>query len=223
LEHPAKLKEMVDLWWEEAHKYGVLPLDDRDWERAAERLKMNPIAHYELHGDMARIDRLTAPDITDRSYRIKATFEGAHLSSLEGVILAWGSHFGGFVLFIKDDQLCYEYIYSESVTHSLKVDFRTTSDKTSIELRFKRQGKNAGAASLHVDGAELGMVAIPATWPTHGTTAGLNCGRDAGAPVSFSYQAPFCFNGTSLRAFIDLDMDGGTEPGALYAAILSEQ
>lgn len=223
LEHPAKLKEMVDLWWEEAHKYGVLPLDDRDWERAAERLKMNPIAHYELHGDMARIDRLTAPDITDRSYRIKATFEDARLPSLEGVILAWGSHFGGFVLFIKDAQLCYEYIYSESVTHSLKVDFRPASDKISIELRFMRQGKNAGTASLHVDGAELGRVAIPATWPTHGTTAGLNCGRDAGAPVSFSYKSPFCFNGTSLRAFVDLDMDGGTEPGALYAAILNEQ
>ena len=26
---PAKLKEMIDLWWAEAEKHGVLPLDDR--------------------------------------------------------------------------------------------------------------------------------------------------------------------------------------------------
>lgn len=220
---PGKLKQMVDLWWVQAHQYGALPLDDRDWERAAARLKMNPVAHYELHGDMARIDRLTSPDITDRSYRIKATFDGARSPGVEGIILAWGSHFGGFVLFLKDGKLCYEYVYSESVTHTLQVDFRPASDKASIELRFQRQGKNAGTAALYVDGAELGSVAIPSTWPTHGTTSGLNCGLDAGAPVSLSYKAPFCFTGASLRVCVDLDIDGGTEPSAMYAAVLREQ
>ena len=28
-EKPEKLKEMVDLWWAEADRYGALPLDDR--------------------------------------------------------------------------------------------------------------------------------------------------------------------------------------------------
>ncbi|MDP3626434.1 MAG: arylsulfatase [Hydrogenophaga sp.] len=223
MEQPSKLKEMVELWWVEARKYGVLPLDDRDWERAAARLKMHPVAHYELHGDMARIDRLTSPDITDRSYRIKATFDDARAPGVEGVILAWGSHFGGFVLFIKDGTLSYEYVYSESVTHTLQVGFQPASDKGSIELRFQRQGKNAGAASLYVDGVELGSVAIPRTWPTHGTTAGLNCGLDAGAPVSRSYEAPFSFTGTSLRVFVDLDMEGGAEPGAVFTAAIREQ
>ena len=31
--YPEKVKEMVDLWWREAEKYQVLPLDDRTNER----------------------------------------------------------------------------------------------------------------------------------------------------------------------------------------------
>ena len=86
-----KLKELLDLWWQQAKDFNVLPLDDRDWERAAERLKMMPTLEYEFHAGMSRIDRLTSPDITDRSYRITATFEVPQATP-QGVVLAWGSH-----------------------------------------------------------------------------------------------------------------------------------
>jgi hypothetical protein len=51
---------------DEAGKYDVPPLDDRDWERAAERLKMNPTTRYEYLADMARTDAksLTCADST---------------------------------------------------------------------------------------------------------------------------------------------------------------
>jgi arylsulfatase A-like enzyme len=65
---PEKLREMLDLWWSEARRYEVLPLDDRDWERAAERLRMSTRTRFEYQADMARIDRLCAPDISDRGY-----------------------------------------------------------------------------------------------------------------------------------------------------------
>ncbi len=222
-DRPDKLKEMVSLWWAEARKYGVLPLDDRDWERAAERLKMNPVSHYELHGGMARIDRLTSPDITDRSYLVRAEFEVDNAVRPEGVILAWGSHFGGFVLFLKDGRLHYEYVYSESVTHTLIADVCFSAGKSVVELGFRREGSNRGTVSLRADGVELGTVRIPKTWPTHGTTAGLNCGRDDGAPVSYSYASPFAFTGKSLRILIDLEMDGEAEPTDAYATVLKEQ
>ena len=78
---PHRLTKLVELWWAEAGKYGVLPLDDRDWERAAARLRMNATTRYEFFGDMARIDRLAAPDISDRAYSITAEFEsGAELT-----------------------------------------------------------------------------------------------------------------------------------------------
>ena len=108
---PDKLRRLIELWWSEAGKYTVLPLDDRDWERAAERLKMNPTTRYEYMADMARIDRLSAPDISDRAYTVTASFEADR--DRQGVILAWGSLFGGFVIYLKDGRLCYEYVFSE--------------------------------------------------------------------------------------------------------------
>ena len=96
------MRKLIELWWSEAGKYNVLPLDDRDWERAAERLKMNPTTRYEYLADMARIDRLSAPDISDRAYTVTASFEADR--DTQGVILAWGSMFGGFVIYIKGRQ-----------------------------------------------------------------------------------------------------------------------
>ncbi|MBC7505756.1 MAG: arylsulfatase [Sandarakinorhabdus sp.] len=220
---PAKLAEMLELWWQQAKDFNVLPLDDRDWERAAERLKMMPTLSYELHGSMSRIDRLTSPDITDRSYRLTASFDVPEHGPLEGVVIAWGSHFGGFALYLKDGKAHYEYVYSESVTHRIAADWRPAKGHARLELLVTRTGKSAVRTSLSANGHELGSVAIRKTWPTHGTTAGLNCGQDAGAPVTYSYEAPFRFTGGDLRVAVQLAADSESEPGAAYNTVLKEQ
>jgi hypothetical protein len=220
---PVKLREMIALWWQQAREMDVLPLDDRDWERAAERLAEEPTRHYEFHGDMSRIDRLAAPDITDRGYTITAEFDVVAGVDLEGVLLAWGSHFGGFVLYLQDGSIRYEYVYSESVKHVLNLDYAPSPGKASVTLRFERHGKNAGHVTLSAGGQQAGPLEIPRTWPTHGTTAGLNCGRDAGAPVTFSYERPFNFTGRALRVVVDLELESDAHPGAAYATVLKEQ
>lgn len=219
---PSRLRALIDLWWAEAGKYGVLPLDDRDWERAAARLRMNRRTRYRYFGQMARIDRLSAPDISDRSYTIAAEFD-AGSSVTEGVIVAWGSRFAGFVLYIKDGELRYEYVYSESLTHEIRAPYASNSGRTTIELRFHRTGKNAGRATLSCAGQSVGSAEIPHTWPTHGTTAGLNCGLDAGAPVSARYSRPFLFTGHNLRLTVDLEPAEGDAPDTRYGIMLREQ
>ena len=221
-QQPDKLREMVELWWSEAGKYNVLPLDDRDWERAAERLRMNQQTRYEFVADMARIDRLSAPDISDRSYVVAAEFEQT-TPNASGVLLAWGSRFAGFVLYIKDCELCYEYVYSESLAHKLRAPFRRQAGKARVELRFDHAADRSARASLWIDGQSAGAVAIPRTWPTHGTTAGLNCGQDAGAPVSDAYERPFRFTGRSLRVTVELDGRLNDAAKAAYQTVLREQ
>ena len=213
---------MVELWWSEAGKYNVLPLDDRDWERAAERLRMNQQTRYEFVADMARIDRLSAPDISDRSYVVAAEFEQT-TPGASGVLLAWGSRFAGFVLYIKDCELCYEYVYSESLAHKLRAPFRRQAGQTRVELRFDHAADRSARASLWIDGQAAGAVEIPRTWPTHGTTAGLNCGQDAGAPVSDAYERPFRFTGRSLRVTVELDGRLNDAAKAAYQTVLREQ
>ena len=220
-EQPDRLRRLVDLWWSEAGKYGVLPLDDRNWERAADRLKMNPKTRYEYLGNMARIDRLSAPDISDRSYVVTATFDS--YEDTKGVILAWGSLFAGFVIYVDDGQLCYEYVYSESLKHTMSVAFPQRAGKRTIQLAFERTATHAGRASLTVDGAAADAVDIPRTWPTHGTTAGLSCGQDAGTLVSDAYERPFPFTGRCLRVTIELESDLNRNSCGVYRAVLKEQ
>jgi arylsulfatase len=219
---PDRLRALVDLWWVEAGKYGVLPLDDRDWERAAARLRMNTTTRYEYLGNMARVDRLSSPDITDRSYTITAEFESA-AATTEGVLLAWGSRFAGFVLYIKDGEVRYEYIYSESVKYKLRAPFTPKEGRMLARLMFQRTGRNAGRIQLMLGDELAGSVEIPRTWPTHGTTAGLNCGQDAGAPVTDAYQRPFRFTGQNLHVTVDLEGASGGNLGAPYQTVLREQ
>ena len=52
-----------------------------------------------------------APDIAQRSYSISADVEipGA---GAQGVLLAFGSSLAGYVLYVKDGQSVYEYVFS---------------------------------------------------------------------------------------------------------------
>jgi arylsulfatase len=218
---PEKLRELLDLWWSEAGKHGVLPLDDRDWERGAEGLRMTAKARYDYLAGMARVDRLSAPDITGRSYLITAEFEPGP-PPVEGVLLAWGSRFGGFVLYLREGYACYEYVYSESVRHALRVPVPPAEGRMAIQLKFERSGPQGGIATMLVNGRVAGSVEIPRTWPTHGTTAGLTCGHDAGAPVSDAYEPPFRFRGRGLRVRVDVD-GGPRDGGAAYGTVLREQ
>ena len=114
-------------------------------------------------------------------------------------------------------------MYSESQKHTLAVGFPQHPGKRVIQLKFERVGPRAGRASLVIDGAVAGTLDIPHTWPTHGTTAGLNCGRDAGAPVSDAYQRPFRFSGRCLRVTVELEDEVSPNNDAAFQAVLREQ
>lgn len=220
---PERLRKLVELWWAEAGRYDVLPLDDRDLERTAARLRMNRSRRYVYLPGMARVDRLCAPDITDRSYRLHAEFESVK-GDTQGVIISWGSRFAGFTLYIMGGLLCYEYVRSEAIHYAITAPLSLSPGaRTQVELSFWRTGKNAGHVTMSLNGAAVGHVDIPATWPTYHTTAGINCGTDAGAPVVDSYSRPFSFSGRGLFVILELgapDLPDG--PGAFQSAVLEQ-
>ena len=182
---------------------------------------MNPTTRYEYLADMARIDRMSAPDISDRSYLVTATFDAD--KNTQGVILAWGSLFGGFVIYVKNAQLCYEYVYSESLQHTLSAALPQQVGRRMIQLKFERTGRQAGRAILIVDGITAAAIDIPAhvAHPRHHSRT--HCGQDAGAPISGAYERPFRFTGRSLRVTIELESEVNGNPGEAFRAVLKEQ
>jgi len=200
-EQPEKLQQMIELWWRQAETFGVLPLDDRQHERAIGTLKHNPARSFEFHPGMARIDRLMMPDISDRSYEIHLELTDLQPHTA-GVVFSWGSRFAGFVLYVKEGRVHYEYHYTE--TKIYKLDTAMPANAANITIAFERTGRNQGYVRLAVNGEQVAMMDLPQTWWTYGTTAGLTCGV-AEVPISDAYTVPFPFTATIARFSVLLD------------------
>ncbi|MBI2218143.1 MAG: arylsulfatase [Candidatus Rokubacteria bacterium] len=206
-QHPERLRELVDRWWAEAGAHQVLPLDDREYERVADAVRARARARYVYYPGMARIDRLSAPEITDRSWSVAADVEIPE-DGAEGVILAAGTRFAGYVLYVRDGRFVWEYAYSPTVRHVIRSEARVPTGRVELRWEFTRTGSRRGRGALFVDGKLAGTTEIPKTWPIHGTTGGVHCGRDGGAPVSEAYTPPFTFTGTIHRLVVELARDG---------------
>ena len=108
-EHPDRLAALVALWWEEAERNQVLPLDDRAQARAFAR---DPAATarrvFVMLPGTRLITPVSGPNFAMRAFRIEA-----HVSPLaggeEGVLFAYGRRAAGFALFVKDGHLHFDY------------------------------------------------------------------------------------------------------------------
>ena len=99
--YPDKLKELQDLWWEEAERNKVLPLLGGLSVFFDILPPMPTITRFNFAGDVQNVQRGMIPRIQGRSYAIEAELqvpdEGA-----EGVILANADFIGGFGLWVND-------------------------------------------------------------------------------------------------------------------------
>jgi hypothetical protein len=104
---------MQSLWFEEAKKNNVLPLDDRRYERAADPTP--PIAaiekpSYEYYPGTSILHPLAAPQLLGREHTITA-YATIPESGAEGVLASSGGEFGGWSLFVKEGLLHYVHNY----------------------------------------------------------------------------------------------------------------
>jgi arylsulfatase len=219
---PERLRELRDRWWAEARAFDVLPLDDREYERVAATLAARARTRYVYYPGIARVDRLSAPYITDRSYSIAADVE-VPAAGAQGVLLAMGTRFAGYVLYVMDGRLVYEYVYSQAVRYTVRSDRLVPRGASTLRFEFARTGPRRGQGALVIDGQRVGRIDMPETWPVHGTCGGLFCGRDGGAPVSDVYTPPFAFTGSIRRVVVELGHDGAGDAAGESRAALSEE
>jgi arylsulfatase len=223
--YPDKVKELERLWYVEAGKYDVLPLDNRS---AAELIASQPVAPlreggvYRYYPGATPLPEFNAADIRGRSFKILAQVD-IDDSDAQGVILAVGSRFGGHALFIKERKLWYvnnfigippeqQLVSPDELTvgaHVLGVEFTKESHGEHHEA--------IGTATLHVDDQAVAKSPLK-TQPGHFSLAGegLTIGRDSGDAVTREYTPEFPLTGARIRvvevnlsddAYVDLERD----------------
>jgi len=99
---PGKLKEMQDLFYSEAKKYDVLPLDNTTltrWNTPRPSLTAGR-TFFTYSGELTGVPASAAPSILNKSYTITAEVT-IPKGGGEGVIVTDGGRFGGYALFLS--------------------------------------------------------------------------------------------------------------------------
>ncbi|MFN8525317.1 MAG: sulfatase-like hydrolase/transferase [Chloroflexota bacterium] len=223
-EQPDKLRELIERWWAEAGKHNVLPLDDRSGApRVSWGGPVNSTTRYTYHQGMARIDRANAANTTNRSYSIEAEIE-VPTGGADGVLLACGSRFGGYVLYVKDERPTFEYNYGGMAVdqrYVIRSAERLGPGRHSIRFDLAKTGEHQGEGTLSVDGRAVATGTFPRTWRIPMPQGGLHCGRDDGSPVSDGYESPFPFTGSITRVTVDLADDQRRDFDAEHRAVMA--
>ena len=202
-ENPGKLREMIELWWIEASRHGVLPLDDRGIELfVVSRFRPgSPSArtHFVYYPPISHIPSAASPGLGGRNWLMTAEIDRPD-ETADGVLVAHGGQNTGFSWYIKDGLLVFD---SNILTDHYVV--RSTRNvpvgSSSVGVKFS-WADNKGTITLLIEGSECGSIDVPSVVRTY--TLGMSIGRDNLSPVTDDYQAPFPFTGTIRR--LDVDM-----------------
>jgi hypothetical protein len=208
-QHPERLEALKRLWLEEARKYDVLPLNDLGiFEfRALEYTVAVPEAgEYTYYPGTTEIPEASAANTINVSHRILAEVEFTPDSL--GVIVAQGSRFGGFSLFVVDGRLTYAYNFLGIPPEQRLVADAPTSGRHIVGVEFtkERQGEHhepIGTMRLHIDDqvvAEDEMRTIASRYSLCGE--GLCIGYDGGDAVSSEYTPRFEFTGGTIHKVV---------------------
>jgi arylsulfatase len=192
---PERLRALVQLWWSEAERHGVLPLDDRTIELFGARFRPRsphpPDRRYVYRPPMSPLPGQAGPAIAGRSFDLTASV--THAEEDEGVLFATGTENSGFSVFVQDGRLVLDYnAFGDHTVLESAVPVPTGDVQVAVRLR--RLEGFAGTASLLVAGADAGQADL-ALFMRMISSIGPSIGADHGSAVSEHYAAPFPYTG----------------------------
>ena len=218
-ERPDLVRELQRLWWSEAERNDVLPLDDREAERIAGMAEPPPSEPLRLYPDTSPISRMALPDMSG-PWTITADVEVE--AGDRGVILAMGGHFAGFTLFLDEGgRPSFDYRYSHDTSFETTAPVPLEEGRHRLILALARSGKT-GRAELRVDGSVRAALDLPRLWSGIALLGALHCGRDPGHAVSRRYDAPCPFTGTIIEVRLGFPRQASTDDLLSWQAVLDE-
>jgi hypothetical protein len=206
---PDKLKEMQDLFYAEARKYDVLPLDNSTLARFTTPRPSLTAGQtvFTYSGELTGVPASAAPDILDKSYTITAEVE-IPKGGAEGMIVTQGGRFGGYGLFlskgvagIRRGKVVFLYNLLD-LKRTVWAGPELKAGKHTIVFDFKYDGPGLGKGGtgvLSVDGQEVAKNSMDHTTPImFPEDEDFDVGQDTRTGVAlaeYRYDVPFKFTG----------------------------
>jgi arylsulfatase A-like enzyme len=201
---PERMKELIALWYSDAQRYDVLPLED-DTLKLYKASVPKPRATHVLFPGMTRLDRLSAPDIYnfDSVITVEMALENDRAN---GVILASGDSSSGYELFLQNGYLHIVYVYTRDTIYTFKSGRKLPQGEHKLRIEINKTGGDSAIANVSIGGQSFGIMELPKLWPIYTPNSGLRCGENRHAPISRAYQSPFIFDQKLKRVVVDVDI-----------------
>jgi hypothetical protein len=206
---PDKLKELQDVFYAEAKKYDVLPLDNSTLARFVTPRPSATAGRttFTYSGELSGVPASSAPNILDKDYTITADVDIPEGGG-EGMIVTEGGRFGGYGLFLSKGKLGLRhgkvvFLYNLlDLKRTIWEGPELSAGKHSIVFDFKLDGPGLGKGGtgvLSVDGKEVDRKHMDHTTPImfpedEDFDVGLDS-RTGVALVEYRYDCPFKFTG----------------------------
>ncbi len=229
-----RLIAMIGMWYVEAGKYKVLPIDSRGTARLADERPQIAVNRkkYIYYGGTQIVPPNAAPRLVNVPHSV-SVHANVPKGGAEGVLYAMGSDEGGFSFYVHNGKLTYGYNYVSDQTFKVEADASGIPEGDHVfSFEFTPTGKPDIAKGkgvpakikLFVDGKEVGRGDLPVTIPLQlGLSAGVSLGANPGSPVMPDYKSPFAFTGTVKKALVDVTGESIQDKAAQMKIYLARQ
>jgi arylsulfatase A-like enzyme len=210
--YPDKLRQLQDLWWVEAAKYSVLPLD---W-RAGIRLNSEAMGRPSLIAGRTKMTYYpgtiglpdgASPPMINKSWTITADIEVPD-GKAEGMIVTQGGLEGGYGLYLRDGKptFVYNYLSIDRPTFAAKDPLPKGKTKLVVDFVYDGGGPGKGGEiTMSANGKVIAEGRLERTIPIQFSLGeGLDVGMDVGSAVDFTYNLPFAFTGKIEKVTVEL-------------------
>ena len=220
--YPEKVKELDALFWKEAEKNQVLPMDSTTFTRS---LLPRPNLSagrtvFNYSGVVTGIPNANAPSVLASSYNIKAKVE-IPKGGAEGMLVTQGGRFAGYGFYVLNNKPVYTWNLFGMKYVKWEGKKALTPGKHTLEFDFKYDGLGAGTLKygspsglgrsgtgyLKVDGKVVATQKMEKTIPMLlQWDESFDVGADTGSPVNErDYKTPFKFTGKIDKLTLTID------------------
>jgi arylsulfatase A-like enzyme len=210
--NPEKLKELEDLWWAEAARENILPLDWRALERLSDQLTGRPSltagrTTFVYDTPLVALPEGSAPDLKNKSFTITAEAEIPGDGG-DGMIFTQGGITAGWGFYLQKGKLVGVHNYIGLERYRVVSTENVPTGKATLVFDFKYDGGGmgkGGTITLLANGKNIGEGRAEKTAGIkYSLYEGQDIGQDSGSPVDFTYTPPFPFTGQLHKVTVEL-------------------
>jgi len=220
--YPEKLKEMEKLFWKEAEKYQVVPLDSSVVTRMiTPRPSLTAGRNvFTWTQPLTGTPNGDAPSVLNTSYSFKAEIEVPQ-GGAEGMLITQGGRFAGYGFYLLKGKPVFLWNLVDLKRIKWEAPEALAPGKHVLEFDFDYDGLGfatlafdsvsgigrGGTGTLKVDGKAVAEQKMENTLPiTLAWDENLDVGSDTGTPVDDNdYQVPFKFTGKIGKIALTID------------------